>query len=241
MTSAGVANVLDKLVAVPRGPGVCPNCHTWKVPTERWCENCEEVAAVLLADPLPISLVTLYAKPSDLRDWLTRYKGREGEEDPWDAQAEAQVKLLFRRFFERYRSRLGALQRADVLTVVPSTDRPPPHPLELLLASIDIGKPIERVLHRTAEPIGFRQPNADAYRPDVTGPRRVYLVDDVYTTGAHLNSAAEALRLGGAEVTGALVLARRINPDYNEAAHRLWDCARSVPYSWETGPLVMEK
>lgn len=196
---------------------------------------------MLLADPLPISLVTLYAKPSDLRDWLTRYKGREGDADPWDAQAEAHVQSLYRQFFDRHRSRLYALERADVITVVPSTDRPPPHPLEALLAPLDIGTPMERVLHRTDEPIGFRQPNSKAYRAGQTDASRVYLVDDVYTTGAHLNSAAQALRLAGVEVTGALVLARRINPDYNEAARRLWDRARSVPYSWETGPLVVEQ
>lgn len=49
-------------------------------------------------------------------------------------------------------------------------------------------------------------------------PQRVVVVDDVYTTGAGINSAAVALAGGGHDVCGAFVTACRVNPDYHRAA-----------------------
>ena len=49
-------------------------------------------------------------------------------------------------------------------------------------------------------------------------PQRVVVVDDAYTTGAGINSAAVALAGGGHDVCGAFVTACRVNPDYHRAA-----------------------
>lgn len=238
---AGRPDVLAELTAVPPASSTrCPLCLTWKLSDASQCENCEEVERALGVPPLPFSLLTLYAKPSGLRDWLTRYKGRPGDEDPWDQESEEVIGALLGQFLRQYGVHLlPGNARADNLLVVPSTDRQPPHPLEILLRKLQPDPPLVNALGRTEESIGFRHPNPAAYRADeaVKG-RRLYLIDDVYTTGAHLNSAAEALRTGGAEVVGALVLARRVNPNYNEHARAFWEEGRATAFTWDTGPLA---
>ncbi len=234
-------DVLAELTPVPSpSSNRCPTCLTWKVAEESRCENCEEVESELGVPPVPLSLVTLYAEPSRLRNWLTRYKGRPGEDDPWDQESEDVVAALLGRFLHQNGTQLlrGELS-ADNLVVVPSTERRLPHPLEALLQDLDPNPPLLSAISRSSEPIGFRRPNAAAYLADQTvRGRRLFLVDDVYTTGAHLNSAAQALRAAGAEVVGALVLARRVNPDYNCLARAFWDGARATPFTWDTGPVV---
>lgn len=235
------ADVLQEMTRVPTaGATICPTCHTWKDPERDACENCDEVADAIGASPLDFSLVTLYSKPSILRDWLTRYKGRPDDADPWDEESESVVLGVVSRFLVQHGERIEApVGPFDAVVVVPSTTRVPPHPLEVLLARLGLHPAVAPILQRTTAPIGFRQPNPAAYRArmDIAG-KRLYLVDDVYTTGAHLNSAAQALRDAGAEVVGALVIARRINPDYNDRAREVWDDARSEAFDWTDGPHI---
>ena len=49
-----------------------------------------------------------------------------------------------------------------------------------------------------------------AFRPRGEAPRRVALVDDVYTTGATANAAASALRKGGARTVDVVTFARTL-------------------------------
>jgi predicted amidophosphoribosyltransferase len=49
-----------------------------------------------------------------------------------------------------------------------------------------------------------------AFRPRGEAPRRVALVDDVYTTGATANAAASALRKGGARAVDVVTFARAL-------------------------------
>jgi len=55
---------------------------------------------------------------------------------------------------------------------------------------------------------------------------RVLLVDDTFTTGARLQSAASALTLAGAHVVAAVPIGRVIHPAYNSGAKELWETAR---------------
>jgi hypoxanthine phosphoribosyltransferase len=48
---------------------------------------------------------------------------------------------------------------------------------------------------------------------DIEG-KRVLLLDDVYTSGASIQSAASTLALAGARVIAGVVVARFINPDF---------------------------
>lgn len=220
----------------------CAYCHTWKAdPTDRWCENCREVFETLEVDPLALSLVSMYKKPSSLRDWLTRYKGREDESEPYVPDYVPIVRALAGRYFIEHGAAISALhERIDLVTVVPSTDRQPPHPLEGVLGSLQLDTPVRRVLRRGTGPLAFRQPSKTAYAVDDTLPpgQTVVLIDDVYTTGARINSAAYALRNAGHQVAVAVVLARRINPDYNPIAGALWARQNEQEFSWSTSPIT---
>lgn len=227
------------------GPGICSRCRTWAQPAVDGddghgaeCENCAEVRQGLDMDPLRFAVVSLYKKPSDLRDWLTRYKGREEEEDVFEPAFVDIVRAIVGRFVIEHGDALEVAGGPfDGIVAVPSTTRPAPHPLEAILESLNPDAPLVRLLERGAGDLGFRRPSKDGYR--VVGdriPMRLLLVDDVYTTGSRLNSAAAALSASGHQVTAGLVVARRINPEYNEAARELWQSASATPFHWEASP-----
>jgi adenine/guanine phosphoribosyltransferase-like PRPP-binding protein len=67
---------------------------------------------------------------------------------------------------------------------------------------------------------------------EATG-RRVLLVDDTFTTGAEVQSAASALQAAGATIPAAVVIGRYINPDFSQAAQDLWERAQSRPFTFE--------
>lgn len=230
---------------------VCVVCRTW-LPIDRdselasmegtrnECENCLEVRKALGVDPLRFAVVSLYKKPSQLRDWLTRYKGRADEEDVFEPNYVEVVRAIMGRFIVEHGRRLRETAGGfDGVIVVPSTHRPPPHPLEDVLDSLSIDLPQLRLLERGPGELGFRNPHPQGYQVTRSlPPCRLLLVDDVYTTGARFNSAAKALTSAGHQVNAGLVLARRINPGYTEEAASLWNEATSTPFDWRTSPWI---
>lgn len=223
--------------------GICSRCRTWARPEADdgrglECENCAEVREALDRDPLRFAVVSLYKKPSDLRDWLTRYKGRDDEEDVYEPAFVEVVRSIVGRFVIEHGEALEAAAGPFAgIVVVPSTSRPAPHPLEAILESLDLDVPLVRLLERGDGDLGFRRPAKDGYRVTFDHPpMRLVLIDDVYTTGSRLNSAAAALAAAGHQVAAAVVLARRINPEYNEIAGELWQSASATAFRWEASP-----
>ncbi|MGY1885221.1 ComF family protein [Blastococcus sp. SYSU DS0753] len=185
--------------------------------------------------------MSLYMKPSLLRDWLTQYKGRLADEDePYVPEYAAFVRALLGRFLiERGGDLVSVFGLVDGIVVVPSTDRPPPHPLADVLTSLNLDTPVLDILRRGPGPLGFRRPHPEAYevRAAVALPRRVLLVDDVYTTGSRVNSAAYALRANGVEVAGFLAIARRVNPAWKPEVGAFWDRQKALAYDWSQIPV----
>ncbi len=220
-----VAQDLSTLVAAEivrpdlDGPDVCAVCKSWKLEGQHQCHNCTTMEAAL-GQVLPVHVVSLYCKPSPMRDWLTLYK----------PNAEALLPELGSRLAALLDQHLATAssqwRRLDVATVVPSTLRPPPHPLEALARPVlakRLGITLRRLLERSAGELGHNRPSRTAFT--VASPvagLHVLLVDDVYTTGARAQSAAFALAQAGAAEVSILVLGRRINTDYSEAAAALW-------------------
>lgn len=244
--------LIPELVAPPIADSrVCIACRTW-LPTGRdselspsigaldECENCLEVREALGVDPLHFAVISLYKKPSQLRDWLTRYKGRADEEDVFEPNYVEVVRAIMGRFIVEHGLRLREMAGGfDGVIVVPSTHRPPPHPLEDVLDSLNIDLPQMRLLERGPGALGFRNPHPQGYQVTRSlAPCRLLLVDDVYTTGARFNSAARALTSAGHQVKAGLVLARRINPGYTEEAANLWTTATSTTFDWRTSPWI---
>lgn len=202
------------------------------------CENCGEAQAALDREPLALSVISLYRKPSPLRDVLTRYKGRDDEDDPFDPRCVAIVRSMLGRYLLEHGDRLLEVAGGiDGIVVVPSTQRPPPHPLEDLVDSLKLGLPRWPMLERGAGTLGFRRPNQEGYRVIMSRkPSRLLLLDDVYTTGSRLNSAAAALSQDNHTTVTALVLARRINTGYSPEASKLWSDATASPFNWQASP-----
>ncbi|WP_420115229.1 hypothetical protein, partial [Pseudactinotalea sp.] len=259
--------LVPALVTPPaNGAHVCDRCSTWtpngrlseracrsthlddhnrvrdRELTSILCENCLEVRTALDRDPLGLSVISLYRKPSPLRNALTRYKGREDDEDPFDPACVRLVRSMLGRYLmEHGESLLQVSGGIDGIVVVPSTERPAPHPLEAVVDSLELDLPRLQLLARGPGELGFRRPSPDGYRVVMThAPSRILLLDDVYTTGSRLNSAACALEQSGHKTVAALVLARRINPDYSSEATQLWAAATTQAFDWKTSPRTVE-
>ena len=221
-----------ELIMPPRRLGdVCPHCVGLIRDGSARCFNCNENAESLDGIVQDVVAISLYAKPSRLRDWLTFYKS--GDESLADALAVAAVAQIFARFFSENADWLAGLA-LDYAVVVPSTVRPPPHPLaELLRLAPHSELSFPPVLRRTAEPLDHNAPNPGAFEvASEVGGNRILLIDDVYTSGARAQSAAFRLRAAGAEVVSLCVLGRRYNPDYQTRDLELIRKQRNEQFSW---------
>ena len=235
-------HVTPQLVSPPgdRQPATCWRCRTWNDRLrEDQCWNCAQIADELDVPAMPLDLIALYRKPSDLRDWLTCYKGRLDGSEPFVPEYVDIVRALLTRFFDDHGDRITARAAVDCIVVVPSTNRPPPHPLHTILQGLDFQVPIHELLRRGEGDLGFNRPARDGFViAEKSSPLSVYLIDDVYTTGARINSAAVALTAGGHEVSGAFVMARRVNPDYVPAAAEFWRQQATQAFTWSASPVV---
>jgi hypothetical protein len=100
----------------------------------------------------------------------------------------------------------------DHLTIVPSSkERPTPHPLEDVIGRVSalrqmyvpaMVKGPGEIDHNTARDDGYVV-NVDVQR------QRFLLIDDMFTSGARLQSAASALQIAGARVPRSPVIRAR--------------------------------
>jgi hypothetical protein len=135
-----------------------------------------------------------------------------------------QLRLLLRTGFELHRSCIESAseQRVAFWATVPSTRNPDrPHPLWAIAASVlgEVGGLDEAIL--SPGPNFMRKPRRfvdglwHAEHDWGVAGCHVLLVDDTWTTGAHAQSAAAALRSAGASAVTILVLARWLDPSWS--------------------------
>ena len=177
------------------------------------------VGLALGAPLVPITPICVVSAASPMYRALRQYKSGE------PCVARRQTLRLARVIDAFVRSHSGVLAPGglDVSVVVPSSPggRPSPHPLAAVLSQARGLPAVADLLTRGPERAAHMRPSRDAYRVrrDVCG-LRVLLVDDVYTSGAHLQSAARALLDAGAAVH-PLVIGRFVGKAPSAGAARV--------------------
>lgn len=216
---------------------MCPTCRSWLNTSEGLCNNCCQVREELARPVDQIIPISLYKKPSDLRDWLKYYKPNDEAVEP--SYRENIGIVLGRYLLEHGEALRNYLDGFDDVCVVPSSTRPGQHVLSELYSEWkpDGFPEWSQLLVRGTGKVGHRQMSDDAFvvSGDVND-HRILLLDDVYTTGGTAQSAASALRLAGAEVPAILVIARRINLDFDAAVAAIWDRQRSEGFDFTEPP-----
>jgi predicted amidophosphoribosyltransferase len=146
--------------------------------------------------------------------------------------------ILARYVYEHSEALVDRYGDWDNVVVVPSTKHPYPSALARALASdySDVISPIDW-LTLGAGSMGFNQASESGFvpAPDIEGSS-VLLVDDTFTTGARIHSAAHALQSAGAQVIAGLVVARKINPDPKYFTDEVWDRQSVIPFVFTDPP-----
>jgi hypothetical protein len=141
----------------------------------------------------------------------------------------AALAAMLRAFLERGHGR-AALGWWDAVAVVPSSRRcasSVPHPLADVAARAGLVVPTSGVTLRPgAVASSHLQPRPEALvvAEELSG-RRVLLLEDTWTTGAHALGAAGALEQAGASVVAVVVLGRLVDPSAAPGLARWWAAA----------------
>lgn len=209
--------------------GICDICHNAPNPGFPTCYSCDQVVSRVSQPVTRVLPVSLCPAGSQLYHVLRSYKNTA-------PQLTARVAALVGRFYQHHElCLLNGAPGFDALTVVPSTTgRPGEHPLAGALKMLrPLGHRYEQLLLPGPESCSHNDPSDRAFTPtaEVAG-RTVLLVDDLYTSGARLHSAASALSLAGAHVPSALVAGRFLRPKHDERAAALLEHARQQPFDW---------
>ena len=187
------------------------------------CFACRWVGRRLGRPLAPVFPVRLCPLPGPLYTVLLGYK--ESPVSEARARFTPMVRQIAAGFVGEHASCLasGARGPLDVVCAVPSSARPSGSPLEAVdglgraVGSLTDACWLPGLLERGPSPVGHMRPHPDAYAvsrpaPELRG-RRVVLLDDTYVSGARAQSAAVALRAGGADAVVVLVLGRVLRPD----------------------------
>ncbi|MFE4966251.1 hypothetical protein [Streptomyces sp. NPDC056660] len=131
------------------------------------------------------------------------------------------------------------MPRFDVVTTVPSTSGRLTHPLRAMVADM-VGTTRGRhrdLLRATPKAADLgRTASSGRYTASALWGEHVLLVDDTWTTGNHVQSAAAALKSAGAGAVAVVVLGRHLNRDYEATAAHI-EQARLRRFSWDVCPV----
>jgi predicted amidophosphoribosyltransferase len=237
LSSMGTVRQLDMNPTLLHSPrrraGVCADCFNLTRGFTRCfaCAHLEHHLATMV--PISYSVGHEY-----LHHILADYKRTRGL--PADLAA-GQVAAMLSMFLARHEAcvaRAAGVPAFGLVTTVPSSDshRDEHHPLRRLVGEQvpQTGGRHERLLRRTSVPLEPRAFDARRYRAvrPLEG-ESVLLIDDTWTTGASMQSAAAALKAAGAATVAAIVVGRHVNREWGENDRRL----DALPFNWSRCPL----
>jgi len=239
---ATVEEITDPYVAAftpppAAGTGVCDICHNAPSQGFKRCWSCAQTTATVTHPVELVVPISFYRLGAQLYTVLSSYKRSP------DAAVRAQLATIVAATLSRFVAAHGDHIREtagddwDILTIVPSKDTGDgPHALATAIGlSGRLRKRFEPLLE-PLEPETISRANASdsGYRAarDLHG-ERVLLVDDTFTSGATLQSAASALALGGAKVIAGLVIGRVIHPGFSPEMGELWAKQSALPFDFD--------
>lgn len=163
-----------------------------------------------------------------------------GYKEGWSASQRFTLELaaVLWRFLDRHEQCLArrvGVAGFPTVTTVPSSnvDRDRTHPLREIVGRLvfHTADRFERLLERSD--VEGEERTVDPRR--FVAKRRldgeaVLLVDDTWTTGASVESAAQVLKGAGASTVGVVIMGRHVNPDFGDNAERLKGLR---PFSWD--------
>jgi hypothetical protein len=213
-----------------RGPGVCEVCLTFTDGYPR-CYACARMPQALDA----LAPISYSVAAGQLHHVLAAYKRQDGRVGRRLSTELAAVLWRFLSDHERCLARAAGVPSFDLVATVPSGDgeRDADHPLHRIVREV-VGPTRDRhrrLLGRSSVPVASHE--FDRRRYDVTGPLQdvaVLMIDDTWTTGANIQSAATALKEAGAQTVAAVVIGRHLNREWGENERRLRALIR--PFDW---------
>lgn len=227
----GALGALDGacLALRPPGPGVCRTCCGPVRGRYEECWSCSRVERALSRRLHPVTAISLTTRATGLYAALKQYKAKPGAVS---VRQTCRLAELTAAFLEHH-SGCVAPGGFDVVAVVPSLRMGGEHPLAQVFRSVVADRPVVEALHAGASLVERDTARASVYscRSELVENRRVLLVDDTYTTGAHLHSAAAALEDAGAANVHLMVVGRHQNPLWGPS-RRLLDWAGLAENRW---------
>jgi hypothetical protein len=213
------------------GPGVCEVCFTFTDGYARCytCARAEQAIDVLAPISYSVAL-------GQLHHVLSAYK-RLGGRIGW--QLSVQLAAVLWRFLSDHEQCLAAMvgiPSFDVVATVPSgiRERDRDHPLRWIVGEA-VGLTRDRhrrVLGRSEVAVGAHEFHPRKYAPARSfDGEAVLLIDDTWTTGANLQSAAAALKVAGAGSVAAVVIGRHLNREWGKNDQRIGALKR--PFEWQ--------
>jgi phosphoribosylpyrophosphate synthetase len=232
-------------------PGVCLVCHSG--PNESRaaegpfaiCSSCRRTTEGLhgpVRQVVPISLCVHKGDDAQLYDIVARNKRPASPSAGVDRTTFLAATVS--RFYRAHATCLAGAAGGPftLVTTLPGTalDRPIAafDPMPRVVGMISALRPLYRPVllpggRAAAATLAHRDSDERAF--EVLGRldgRRVLLLDDLFVSGAHVQSAASALHRAGAAAVVALVVARLVVPASNDNSARIWAEASAEPFDF---------
>jgi hypothetical protein len=228
---------------LPAGPGVCAICHTVVVGDWPRCFKCNAAPSELPATANAVGFVALAVKGEQLARELWFYKDQRYPASTRQKPTFGLAAILWRWLAEHEPclAEAAGTDEFPVVTTVPSTKKRAQHPLDYVVGSL-IGATKDRYIPLLAaqdDDDGGCEFGEDRFRmiEPLTNGTPILLVDDTFTTGSRLQSAAAALRAANSGPVGALCIGRHFNrrpdrEDYRAPAEEYYKAARARGWDW---------